>query len=357
MTRTTRAPGSTIGILGGGQLGRMLAMAAARLGYRTIIYDPDPHAPAAQMANHHHCASWTDNAALDAFAAACDLITFEFENIPVETAARLNAIRPVHPSPSALEVSQDRLVEKRFLNGLDIATAPFTDVASEAELAKALREMGGRAILKTRRMGYDGKGQFRLASEADARLAWRALEGTPAILEGFVPFDAEISVIGARGHDGGFAAYAPARNEHANGILSTSNVPSGQPAQILEQARAITRTIMDSLGYCGVLGVEFFVAGNTLLVNEIAPRVHNSGHWTEAACLISQFEQHIRAVCGLPLGETANHSSCRMENLIGDAIDRVPGLLKQGNCHIHLYGKRETRPGRKMGHVTWLTRN
>jgi 5-(carboxyamino)imidazole ribonucleotide synthase len=348
-------PGAVIGILGGGQLGRMLAMAAARLGYRTVILDPDPHAPAAQCANSHICAGYGDEAALDALARQCDVITYEFENIPVSTAALLSQKRPLFPPVEALENSQDRLAEKQFLNRAGIETAPFFDITDREALASALAQAGGRGILKTRRMGYDGKGQARIDSAADADAAWQELAGHALILEGFVEFAMEISVIAARGRDGSFCAYDPPRNVHRGGILRSSTVPSGLNGDVLAEAVSITRAITEALGYVGVIGVEFFVMGDgRLLVNEIAPRVHNSGHWTEAACAVSQFEQHVRAICGLPLGGTARHSDCVMENLIGEDVEKVPAILGEPDCVLNLYGKAEVRAGRKMGHVTRL---
>jgi 5-(carboxyamino)imidazole ribonucleotide synthase len=348
-------PGAAIGILGGGQLGRMLAMAAARLGYRTVILDPDPHAPAAQCGNNQIRAGFGDEAALDEFARECDVITYEFENIPVSTAALLSQKRPVFPPVVALENSQDRLAEKEFLNRAGIETAPFFDIADRETLSLALAKAGGRGILKTRRMGYDGKGQARIDSTAEADAAWRELGGRPLILEGFVDFAVEISVIAARGRDGAFTAYDPPRNVHRGGILRTSTVPSGLDGDVLAEAVSIARKITEALGYVGVIGVEFFVMGDgRLLVNEIAPRVHNSGHWTEAACAVSQFEQHVRAICGLPLGGTARHSDCLMKNLIGEDVDNVPAILGEADCVLNLYGKAEVRAGRKMGHVTRL---
>jgi 5-(carboxyamino)imidazole ribonucleotide synthase len=349
------SPGSTIGILGGGQLGRMLAMAAARLGFATIIFDPDPDAPAAQTANRHIAAAYGDEAALAAFAAGCDAITYEFENIPVATAAFLARLKPVHPPVAALEASQDRLAEKTFINSLGIATAPFFAIESMDGLVSALARTGGKGILKTRRMGYDGKGQFLIETPADARTAWEAIGQAGVILEGFVDFALEISAVAARSADGAFRAFEPAMNRHSGGILRTSTVPAPLPGEVLAQAIAMAQRIASALNYVGVIGVEFFVTrDNRLLVNEIAPRVHNSGHWTEAACAISQFEQHVRAVAGLPLGETTRHSDCVMENLIGADIEKVPAILAEGDAVLHLYGKAQARPGRKMGHVTRL---
>jgi 5-(carboxyamino)imidazole ribonucleotide synthase len=348
-------PGATIGILGGGQLGRMLAIAAARLGFATIVFDPDKAAPAAQTANRHIAGDYADFAALEQFADACDVITYEFENIPLETAKFLSGSKPVHPPVAALEASQDRLVEKRFLNGLGIPTAAFFEIADAQNLRAALASAGGRGIVKTRRMGYDGKGQALLETPEAATQAWDELGAHPLILEGFVDFALEISLIAVRGADGGFRAYEPAMNRHSGGILRTSIVPAPLPGEVMADAVAIAQRIVVALDYVGVIGIEFFVArDNRLMVNEIAPRVHNSGHWTEAACAISQFEQHIRAVAGLPLGQTTRHSDCVMENLIGDDIGKVPGILAEGGAVLHLYGKAEARPGRKMGHVTRL---
>jgi 5-(carboxyamino)imidazole ribonucleotide synthase len=356
---TALAAGSTIGILGGGQLGRMLAMSAARLAYKAVIYDPDPEAPAAQVANRHIIAGYDDSAALAAFAKSCDVVTYEFENIPVAAAAQIAAITPVYPKPNALEAAQDRLTEKDFLNRAGVATAPFKAVERFAELSDALQAFHGAGILKTRRLGYDGKGQAML-NGADARqvaAAFAALGGKALILEGYVPFTAEISVVAARSREGGFQAFDPARNTHESGILAQSVVPSGLPIHIEQAAIAIAKSIMDALDYVGVIGVEFFVLENgTLLVNEIAPRVHNSGHWTEAACVVTQFEQHIRAIAGLPLGEATRHSDCVMENLIGADVDRVSQLAGEPDVLVHLYGKAEPRPGRKMGHFTRITR-
>jgi 5-(carboxyamino)imidazole ribonucleotide synthase len=355
---TALAAGSTIGILGGGQLGRMLAMAAARLGYKVIVFDPDPDAPAAQVANRHMVADYSDKAALADFANACAVVTYEFENVPVETAERIAALTPVFPKPNALEAAQDRLSEKQFLNAAGAECAPFQAVERFAELSDALQAFGGKGILKTRRLGYDGKGQAML-NGADARevaAAFAALGGKGLILEGYVPFTAEISVIAARSLEGAFAAYDPPHNTHENGILARSVVPSGLSLDVEQRAISITKTIMDDLGYVGIIGVEFFVLETgTLIVNEIAPRVHNSGHWTEAACIISQFEQHIRAIAGLPMGDTVRHSNCAMENLIGSDALRIAQLAAEPNVLVHLYGKSEPRPGRKMGHFTRLS--
>jgi 5-(carboxyamino)imidazole ribonucleotide synthase len=346
----------TIGIIGGGQLGRMLAMAAARLNFRTIILEPQVDCPAAQVANSQIVAAYDDPAALERLAAECDVVTYEFENVPVDAAERLSRSLPVFPPPKALEVSQDRVTEKQFLNGCGIETARFHAIDSQADLEQALADFSGKGVLKTRRLGYDGKGQrvFKDATD-DATGAYAALGGVPSILESFVPFEREISIIAARGTDGTISCYDPAENIHRNGILHTSTVPASINGATAEAARLAATAVLTALGYVGVIGMEFFVlADGTLIANEIAPRVHNSGHWTEAACVVSQFEQHIRAIGGLALADGSKHSGCIMQNLIGDDIDDLPVWLAKPNAMIHLYGKTEARPGRKMGHVTWL---
>jgi 5-(carboxyamino)imidazole ribonucleotide synthase len=347
--------GSVIGIVGGGQLGRMLAMAAARLGYRTVVLEPQADCPAAQVANRQIVAAYDDAAALAELAAAASVVTYEFENVPVGAARSLAAVVPVWPPAQALEVSQDRVAEKSFLNGIGIPTARFRAVDDDAQLAEALAAFQGSGVLKTRRLGYDGKGQrvFRDMVAGGFSGTCEAMGGVPLILEELIPFDREISVIAARGADGAVAAYDPAENVHRDGILHSSTLPATIAPQTAAAAHDCARRILEALGYVGVVGVEFFVRSDgTLLVNEIAPRVHNSGHWTEAACLVSQFEQHVRAVAGLPLGSTVRHCDCVMENLIGDEIARAPALLGEPNVMLHLYGKAEARPGRKMGHFT-----
>ncbi|WP_082542569.1 MULTISPECIES: 5-(carboxyamino)imidazole ribonucleotide synthase [unclassified Mesorhizobium] len=349
--------GSAIGIIGGGQLGRMLAMAAARLGYRTIVLEPQADCPAAQVANRQIVADYDDGAALRELAAACDVITYEFENVPVTAAQRLAASVPVLPPPRALEVAQDRMAEKQFLNGISIATARFFPVDNDEQLAAALANFGGSGVLKTRRLGYDGKGQrvFRNMEAGGFAGTCEAMGNVPLILESLVAFEREISVIAARGTDGSVVAYDPAENVHKNGILHSSTLPAAISAETASAARAAAEKILAALDYVGVIGVEFFVlADGGVIANEIAPRVHNSGHWTEAACAISQFEQHIRAVAGLPLGAAGRHSHCVMENLIGDDVDRVAALLAEPDTVLHLYGKTEARAGRKMGHFTRL---
>ena len=349
---------STIGIVGGGQLGRMLAMAAARLGFHTIILEPGEKCPAAQVAGSQITAPYDDPDALDTLAVLSDVITYEFENVPVEAVRSLADKKPVYPPPRALEVSQDRLVEKQFLRECGIRTAEFIAVDSQQEVEDALEKMGGTGVLKTRRLGYDGKGQrlFDEPGQSSAH-AFSELGSVPLILESLIPFVAEISVIAARSADGRIVSYDPARNHHSGGILRSSLVPADVPRQAMEDARAAAAGILEKLDYVGVVGVEYFVdSDGGILANELAPRVHNSGHWTEAACAVSQFEQHIRAIGGLPLAETERRSDCVMENLIGDDVERVPELLEEPDTVVHLYGKAEVRPGRKMGHFTRLSK-
>ncbi|MCO5064663.1 MAG: 5-(carboxyamino)imidazole ribonucleotide synthase [Rhizobiaceae bacterium] len=351
--------GSTIGIIGGGQLGRMLAMAAGRLGYRTVVLEPQANCPAAQMANRQIVAPYDDTQALAELARECAVVTYEFENVPVASATQIATSIPVFPSARALEVSQDRLTEKIFLNSIALKTAAYRPVDSDADLAGGLASFGGNGVLKTRRLGYDGKGQamFRQGARTAVEGTYAALGSVPLILESLVDFEREISVIAARSADGGLAAYEPSENIHRNGILHSSTVPAMISDRTAAAARSAAFAILRALSYVGVIGVEFFVLRDGgLAVNEIAPRVHNSGHWTEAACAISQFEQHIRAIAGLPLGDCARHSDCIMENLIGSDIERAPELLAEPGLVLHLYGKEEARPGRKMGHFTRLTR-
>ncbi|WP_296744983.1 5-(carboxyamino)imidazole ribonucleotide synthase [Mesorhizobium sp.] len=353
------APGSTIGIIGGGQLGRMLAVAAARLGFRTIVLEPQADCPAAQVANRQIVAAYDDTAALEELATASDVVTYEFENVPVGAAEMLVARVPVCPPARALEVAQDRVTEKNFLNGIGIPTARFCPVDNDDQLTAALKAFDGSGVLKTRRMGYDGKGQrvFRNMEAGGFAGTCEAMGNVPLILESLVAFEREISVIAARGPDGSVAAYDPAENVHREGILRTSTLPAAIGPTTAAAAKDAASRILSALDYVGVIGVEFFVlADGSLLANELAPRVHNSGHWTEAACVISQFEQHIRAVAGLPLGSPDRHSDCVMENLIGDDMLKVPALLAEPDLMLHLYGKVESRPGRKMGHFTRISR-
>lgn len=344
-------PGAVIGILGGGQLGRMLAVAAARLGYRTHVYEPGAAPPAADVVHRVTCAGYEDAAALTAFAGAVDVITYEFENVPTAALDLLESLKPIHPNRRALAISQDRLAEKAFLNGIGLATAPYAAVATAEDLAAALARIGCPSILKTTRLGYDGKGQARIKSAADSAAALAAMQGAPAVLEGFIPFTHEVSVIAARASDGSVACYDPGENVHRDGILHTTTVPARlTPGQRSDAILAAAR-ILNALDYVGVLGVELFVTPEGLIVNEIAPRVHNSGHWTQNGCAVDQFEQHIRAITGWPLGDGGRHSDVTMENLIGDDIARIPRIARERNAALHLYGKADARPGRKMGHV------
>jgi len=351
-------PGSMIGILGGGQLGRMLSLAASKLGMRTHIFCPDPNSPAFEVTPHRTVAAYDDEAALAAFADAVDVITYEFENVPSATAEFLAARKPLRPGANALAVSQDRLAEKSFLASKNIPVAPHRTVETLAGLEAAIDALGLPAVLKTTRLGYDGKGQRVLRDRADAAAAFAELEPKPLVLEAFVPFDKEISVVVARNLSGEVRAFDAAENVHRHHILSTSTVPADIPPGVEKHAAMLAKVIVVALDYVGVLGVEFFVIPGdrpTLMVNEIAPRVHNSGHWTESVCLTDQFEQHIRAVLGWPLGDPARMADVVMENLVGDEVLIVPGEL-DGNTQPHLYGKTEIRPGRKMGHVNRITR-
>jgi 5-(carboxyamino)imidazole ribonucleotide synthase len=348
------APGGTIGILGGGQLGRMLAMAAARLGLKTHIYSDEADAPAFQVCDAHTLAEFDDEKALAKFAAACDAVTFEFENVPAAAAAILSKAKPTNPNARALAITQDRFDEKSFVDSLGLKTADFSRASSEKEVVEAFDRSGEeRLIVKTRRLGYDGKGQATVRSGEEASKAFKSFHEVPCILESFVPFEFEASVVAVRGADGTFAAYNPAENIHENHILARSIVPARLTAKQVEQAKTIAKKIADALDYVGVLGVELFVTKDALLVNEIAPRVHNSGHWTIEACICSQFENHIRAVAGWPLGSTLRHSDAVMENLIGEDAADWKTLAAKGGA-LHLYGKSEIRAGRKMGHVTYL---
>ncbi|MDX1784662.1 MAG: 5-(carboxyamino)imidazole ribonucleotide synthase [Roseovarius sp.] len=347
--------GATIGILGGGQLGRMLSVAAARLGFKTCIFEPGADCPASHVANAHIQAAYEDEGALRKFAASVDVITFEFENIPTSALDILEALKPVRPNRKALRVSQDRLVEKAFLNDLGLQTAPFAAVDDGVDLTQAMSEIGLPAILKTRRFGYDGKGQARISSPNKAEAALAEMNGAPSLYEGFVDFSREVSVIAARGLAGDVACYDPGENVHEGGILRTTTIPARLTTAQRTDAVLLAAKILNKLDYVGVMGVELFVTDAGLVVNEIAPRVHNSGHWTQNGCAVDQFEQHIRAVAGWPLGGGVRHSNVVMENLIGDDMDRVPDLAKDGTAALHLYGKAEVKPGRKMGHVNKIT--
>jgi 5-(carboxyamino)imidazole ribonucleotide synthase len=345
---------ATIGILGGGQLGRMLALAAARLGFKCHVLSPNPDSPAFDVVHRVTCADYSDTEALDRFAADVDIVTYEFENVPADTATFLAARVPVLPDPQILATTQDRLAEKRFVAKLGIRTAAFADVAKPAELAPAIEKIGCPAVLKTRRFGYDGKGQATIKNGSDPAAVWREVGGQPCILEAFVPFEREVSVVAARGHDGAVECFDVTENEHRDHILKISRVPAALPEAAAGQARRIAEIIAHEFSYVGVLAVEMFVlhGGSELLVNEIAPRVHNSGHWTLDGASVSQFEQHVRAVAGWPLAQPMRHGRVEMTNLIGNEVEDFRAWLSVPGTAVHLYGKTVVRPGRKMGHVT-----
>jgi 5-(carboxyamino)imidazole ribonucleotide synthase len=353
----TIPPGSTIGILGGGQLGRMIAIAAARLGYKVHIYAPDEAPPAAEVAACFTRGEYADEAALARFGASVDVATYEFENIAAGPLAALAGQVPLFPPRRSLEIAQDRLAEKRFVAGLGGRPAPFAGVSDRGELEAALDRLGTPAILKTRRFGYDGKGQARILSRDDSDAAWAAIGGQPAVLEAFVAFEAEFSVLLCRSADGETVLWDSPRNVHAHGILEQCLVPAGgELVRHLAEAEALARRIAGELDHVGLLAIEFFAADDGAVFNEMAPRVHNSGHWTIEGAVTSQFENHVRAICGLPLGSTALAArAVRMDNLIGDEMLGWRGILADPTAHLHLYGKGEPRPGRKMGHVTRLT--
>jgi 5-(carboxyamino)imidazole ribonucleotide synthase len=349
-------PGATIGILGGGQLGRMIALAAARYGLKTHVYAPDDDSPAFDVATRHTLARYGDQAALSRFVAEVDVVTYEFENVPAETASFLELRRPLRPGARALTITQDRLTEKSFVAGLGIATAPFHAVSSEASLEAALNALGRPAVLKTRRFGYDGKGQVLIGPNVEPRDALASIGRAPAILEGYVNFSREVSVVAARTLDGGFAAYDVCENSHRDHILDVTRVPAQLTDRAAAKALDAARRIAEALDYVGVLAVEMFVVGPDgdpgILVNEIAPRVHNSGHWSIEGAATSQFEQHVRAICGWPLGDPSRLGRIEMMNLIGDDVGRWHTVAAEPGAHLHLYGKGKARPGRKMGHVT-----
>jgi len=349
-------PGGTIGILGGGQLGRMLALSAARLGLRAQVFSPDPDSPAFDVVPSATCAEYADVEALELFANDVDVITYEFENVPAAAAMLLASRRPVLPGRDILETTQDRLAEKDFVKRLGIGTADYADVTSASSLQNALARIGRPAVLKTRRFGYDGKGQAIVREGDDPDRVWSELGTRSAILEAFIPFEREISVIAARSADGQVECFDVTENEHRDHILKISRAPAAIAEATAAQARAIAEKIATALDYVGVLAVEMFVladpAGPKVLVNEIAPRVHNSGHWTLDGASISQFEQHIRAIAGWPLGKPVRHGPVVMTNLIGDEINDYARWLTVPGATVHIYGKGAPRPGRKMGHVT-----
>ncbi|MDH3228914.1 MAG: 5-(carboxyamino)imidazole ribonucleotide synthase [Alphaproteobacteria bacterium] len=349
-------PNATIGIFGGGQLGRMTALAAARLGYRCHIFAPEDDVPASQVSAETTRATYDDATALQAFARAVDVVTLEFENIPVEAVRRVNEITPVYPGANILETCQDRVREKEFLNRVRVATTPWAEVPDLATLEEAAATIGWPAVLKSARFGYDGKGQVTVRSGDDLSEALKSAGAARCILEGFVDFACEISVIVARGADGAVASWPAVENRHIHHILDTTIAPAQVSPAVAAEAEEVARRIAAEIGLVGVMGVEMFVTrDDRVLVNELAPRPHNSGHWTIDACDTSQFEQLVRIVCGLPLGATTRHSDAVMKNLIGDEVDAWPRILAEPGARLHLYGKAETRPGRKMGHVTRLT--
>lgn len=348
-------PGATIGILGGGQLGRMTAMAAARLGYRAHIFAPEPDSPAAQVSAGQTIADWDDGDALARFAVDVDVATFEFENIPAAAVREVAALTPVMPRPDILEITQDRLREKDFLKNIGVATTGYREITSAAALGQALPTLKVRAVLKSARMGYDGKGQVNVDPGSAPDEAWRLMGAPRGILEDFVNFRCEVSVIVARGADGAMATYPPVENRHVNHILDTTIAPASVPPDTAREAEQIARDIAARLDLVGVIAVEMFVTKDArILVNELAPRPHNSGHWTIDACAASQFEQLVRVICGLPLGSPERYADAVMKNLIGDEVETWRDAIAEPAARLHLYGKRETLPGRKMGHVTRL---
>ena len=353
MARFPLPPGSTIGILGGGQLGRMLAQAAARLGFDVVILEPEEDSPASRVAHASLVAPYDDPEALAAFADACDVITYEFENVPAAAVERLLALgAEVAPGAKALAVAQDRVEEKTFLNSVGARTVAFAAVETAAEVAEAVARLGTPCLLKTRRDGYDGKGQVWIESVDGAADAFKAIGGRPAIVEAKAEFLRELSIIAARGRDGEHAVYPIGENHHENGVLRTTHAPARASDALLMQAERIATQIVSGLDYVGVIGIELFeIDGGRLLVNEIAPRVHNTGHWTQDGCPCGQFEQHIRAVAGWPLGPTEAIAAVEMTNLLGDEAAQWLEYASEPHTRVHLYGKREMKPGRKMGHT------
>lgn len=352
-------PGSTIGILGGGQLGRMLSLAASRLGFHTHIYCPETGGPAADVARFETNAAYDDLEALHRFTKACDVVTYEFENVPAMSARTAANAGILRPNAKALDVAQDRLTEKTFIRDeAGVAVAEFRAVDNVHDARRAVRHMGLPAVIKTRRFGYDGKGQAVIKTDADLPLAFDALpKNAPCIAEAFVPFVREVSIVAARGADGTHASYPLIENVHKNHILHTSTVPApNTPPELSARAAELAFKIMDKLDYVGVMATEFFqLEDGTLIVNEIAPRVHNSGHWTQDAGCVDQFELHIRAIAGWPLGSTVPLLNVVMTNLIGTDAARASELASLSNTHIHLYGKSEAREGRKMGHINQVS--
>jgi 5-(carboxyamino)imidazole ribonucleotide synthase len=350
---TLLAPGSTIGILGGGQLGRMLSQAASRLGFNVVILDPEENSPAGRVSQGQIVAAYDDLTALTVLGRVAQAVTFEFENVPAASVERLaEGGALVAPGPKALAVAQDRVEEKTFLNAVGATTVDFVPVDSLDDLLAGLERLGTPALLKTRREGYDGKGQVWVRSAKMAADAWHAVGERPAILEARADFTRELSVIAARGRDGAVAVYPLGENIHKGGVLKTTLAPAAVDAKTEKRAKAIAKAVLEGLDYVGVIGVELFdLGGGRLLVNEIAPRVHNTGHWTQDGCACDQFEQHIRAIAGWPLGPTAAHARVEMTNLLGDEVEQWTTLAGKPDARLHLYGKAEARPGRKMGHV------
>ena len=346
----TLISGSTIGILGGGQVGQMLSMAAARLGFKTHIFEPSENPPASNVASKFTRAEYDDYDALKQFASSVDVVTYEFENIPTAALDIIETQSEIFPNREALKISQDRLIEKEFINKLGFKTASFCEVNSIEELIHAINQIGAPSILKTRRFGYDGKGQVKVQPSSKPEEIWKNLGEKALILEGFINFSSEFSVIGSRSKDGQISCFDPGENVHKDGILRTTTVPAHLTNQQKTEAVLITAKILETLKYVGVIGIEFFLEKNSLVINEFAPRVHNSGHWTQNGCTVDQFEQHIRAITGWKLGNAERHSDVIMENLIGDEIYKTNQLVEDGSIALHLYGKADVNPGRKMGH-------
>ena len=346
----TLISGSTIGILGGGQLGQMLSMAAARLGFKTHNFEPSENPPASNVASKFTRAEYDDYDALKQFASSVDVVTYEFENIPTAALDIIETQSEIFPNREALKISQDRLIEKEFINKLGFKTASFCEVNSIEELIHAINQIGAPSILKTRRFGYDGKGQVKVQPSSKPEEIWKNLGEKALILEGFINFSSEFSVIGSRSKDGQISCFDPGENVHKDGILRTTTVPAHLTNQQKTEAVLITAKILETLKYVGVIGIEFFLEKNSLVINEFAPRVHNSGHWTQNGCTVDQFEQHIRAITGWKLGNAERHSDVIMENLIGDEIYKTNQLVEDGSIALHLYGKADVNPGRKMGH-------
>ena len=355
-------PGSTLGMLGGGQLGRMFTIAARTMGYEVVVLDPDKESPAGKLATSHICADYSEQAALDQIAKSCDAVTTEFENVPAATLEALAKNGPVRPGAKAVTIAQDRIHEKNFLKDNGFSTAPFAVINSFEDLQKNISKIGTPAILKVSRFGYDGKGQFGINADSDIEKAWETLQGEACVLEQRMPLDIEVSVVLARGTEGEVVTYPVAENIHESGILDVSVVPARIDQALEEKVVAMAKEIATALDYVGVMAVEFFISNGDLLVNEIAPRPHNSGHYTLDACMTNQFEQQVRAVCGFPLGDTTLLSPVVMINMLGDIwhdgkAPKWQKLLDHPNVKLHLYGKREARPGRKMGHFNVLSSN